>query len=47
MWFGDALGGPFWVASSIAMCLWTLWFGLGLARAEFRIRAVHRAHSRG
>lgn len=34
MWFGVALGSLFWVVASIVMSLWTLWFGLGLARTE-------------
>ena len=33
MWLGVALGNPLWVAASMAMCLWTLAFGIGLARA--------------
>jgi hypothetical protein len=33
MWLGIGLGSLIWVASSIVMCLWTLWFGLSLALA--------------
>jgi hypothetical protein len=33
MWLGVALGNLLWVVSSIVMCLWTLWFGVGLLRA--------------
>ncbi|MDX1673855.1 MAG: hypothetical protein R3314_03540 [Longimicrobiales bacterium] len=32
-WFGVAVGDPLWVAASMAMCLWTLAFGVGLNRA--------------
>ena len=30
---GIALGGPVWLVSSILMSLWTLWFGVNLARS--------------
>lgn len=33
MWFGVAVGNLIWVAASIVMSLWTLWFGVALARA--------------
>jgi hypothetical protein len=33
-WIDLGFGAPIWVASSILMCLWLLWFGTGLARAE-------------
>ena len=33
MWLGVAIGNPLWVAASTGMCLWTLAFGIGLARA--------------
>lgn len=33
MWLGVALGSLVWLVASIAMLLWTLWFGLRLARA--------------
>jgi hypothetical protein len=31
MWFGLTLGSFIWVAASLVMSLWTLWFGLRLA----------------
>lgn len=33
-WVDLGFGAPIWVASSILMCLWLLWFGVGLVRAE-------------
>ncbi len=33
MWLEVAVGNLLWVAASIAMSLWTLWFGAALARA--------------
>jgi len=33
-WIDFGFGAPIWLASSILMCLWLLWFGTGLARAE-------------
>ncbi len=33
MWLEIPAGNPIWVASSILMCLWILWFGIGLTRA--------------
>lgn len=33
-WIDLGFGAPIWVASSILMCLWLLWFGTGLMRAE-------------
>lgn len=33
-WIDLGFGGPIWVASSILMCLWLLWFGTRLMRAE-------------
>lgn len=33
MWFGVPLGNLLWVASSIVMSLWALWFGVGLTRS--------------
>lgn len=33
-WLDFGFGAPIWVASSTFMCLWPLWFGLGLMRAE-------------
>ena len=32
MWLGIDLGNLLWVASSLVMCLWTLWFGIALTR---------------
>lgn len=34
MWFGFAQGSLVWVASSVVVTLWTLWFGLDLARGD-------------
>ncbi|WP_433625554.1 hypothetical protein [Halomicrococcus sp. NG-SE-24] len=31
---GIALGGPVWIASTIVMSLWTLWFGVALGRSD-------------
>jgi hypothetical protein len=36
MWFGVALGNLLWVAASIVMSLWTLWFGVALMRTQAR-----------
>lgn len=33
MWLGVAIGSLLWLASSIVMCLWTLWLGAALTRA--------------
>lgn len=32
MWLGIPAGSLLWVASSLVMCLWFLWFGVALAR---------------
>lgn len=32
MWLGIAFGNLLWVASSLVMCLWILWFGVALTR---------------
>lgn len=32
VWLGISVGNLLWVASSLLMCLWTLWFGIALAR---------------
>lgn len=37
---GVALAGPVWLASAIVMSLWTLWFGVALARSESVIWTV-------
>lgn len=33
MWFEIAIGSLVWVVASIAMCGWTMWFGVALTRA--------------
>lgn len=33
-WADLGFAAPVWVASSILMCLWLLWFGIGLFRGE-------------
>jgi len=33
-WADFGFAAPIWVGSSILMCLWLLWFGIGLVRAE-------------
>jgi hypothetical protein len=38
MWFGVGLGNLLWVASSIVMSLWILWFGVALMR--FRANVI-------
>lgn len=45
MWFGIWLGSLVWAASSFVMALWTLWFGLGLARAEISVSTARSARS--
>lgn len=34
MWVGLTPASLVWVASSVIMCAWTFWFGLGLARSR-------------
>jgi hypothetical protein len=34
MWFGVGLGSILWVASSVVMSAWMLWFGLGLVTSK-------------
>ena len=34
MWFEVGLGSHLWVASSILMSVWTLWFGVALMRSQ-------------
>ncbi len=34
MWFEVPLGSPLWLASSILMSLWTIWFGVALMRTQ-------------
>lgn len=41
-WADIGAAAPFWVASSILMCLWLLWFGTGLLRAGQRRAATAR-----
>lgn len=36
MWFEIPMGSFVWVVAAVVMSLWTLWFGLGLARAVDR-----------
>ncbi|TIT25264.1 MAG: hypothetical protein E5W70_00925 [Mesorhizobium sp.] len=38
MWLGVTLGSFVWVVASLVMSLWTLWFGLGLARTVIGVR---------
>ncbi|MER8382921.1 MULTISPECIES: hypothetical protein [unclassified Mesorhizobium] len=45
MWFGIWLGSLVWVASSFVMALWTLWFGLGLARTEISVSTARSSRS--
>ena len=45
MWFGVGIGSLVWLASSLTMCLWTLWFGLGLPRTEIHLPAHVGARS--
>ena len=33
-WVGIGIGGPIWLVSSLAMCLWLLWFGTMLVRTK-------------
>jgi hypothetical protein len=33
-WFGVDFGNLLWVASSVLMSLWTLWFGFALTRSR-------------
>lgn len=40
MWLGIRAGALLWVVSSFVMCLWLLWFGVGLARKPDRARAA-------
>lgn len=37
MWFGVALGNLLWVASSILMSVWTLWFGVAMMRSRSNV----------
>lgn len=39
---GVSFGGPLWLVSTLALSLWTLWFGLGLARVDGRSAASTR-----
>jgi hypothetical protein len=38
MWFDVGFGSHLWVASSILMSVWTLWFGVALMRSQPRPR---------
>ncbi|WP_163268921.1 hypothetical protein [Chelativorans alearense] len=42
MWLGLPFGAPIWVVGSIVMCLWLVWFGLSLARAEVGRAGIRR-----
>jgi len=46
MWFGVAMGSVVWLASSLVMSLWTLWFGWSLARTASTVVASTGARSR-
>lgn len=37
MWFGVGFGNLLWVVSSIAMSVWTLWFGVALTRSRVKV----------
>ncbi|MBA2457736.1 MAG: hypothetical protein H0V43_02130 [Gemmatimonadales bacterium] len=37
MWFGVGIGNLLWVASSIVMSAWTLWFGVVLTRSRIDV----------
>ena len=45
MWFGVGIGSLVWLASSLTMCLWMLWFGLGLPRTDIQLPAHVGARS--
>ena len=34
MWFGVSPGNLLWLVASVVLCLWTLWFGVGLTVSE-------------
>jgi hypothetical protein len=36
-WFGVDLGNLLWVASSVLMSVWTLWFGFALMRSRVNV----------
>lgn len=42
MWLGVALGNLLWMAASMVMSLWTLWFGAALARAPAAVAGPPR-----
>jgi hypothetical protein len=46
MWFGVGLGAPLWLVASVVMCLWLLWFGIGLLRTGFASATAQHAPSR-
>jgi hypothetical protein len=37
-WLGIPVGNLLWVVASVVMSVWTLWFGLGLARQGMELR---------
>jgi hypothetical protein len=44
MWFGIGFGSLLWVASSILMSAWTVWFGVALSRSP--VSATSRVEAR-
>ena len=44
MWFGIGFGRLLWVASSILMSAWTVWFGVALSRSP--VSATSRVEAR-
>lgn len=36
-WFGVDFGNPLWLASSVLMSVWTLWFGVALMRSRANV----------
>lgn len=42
MWLGVGIGNLVWVASSMVMSLWTLWFGAALARIPAAVAGPRR-----
>jgi hypothetical protein len=45
-WFGVPFGNLLWVAASIVMSLWTLWFGVALMRSPryWKAQEIHENH---
>jgi hypothetical protein len=44
MWFGIGLGSHLWVASSILMSAWTVWFGVALTRSPVNAIVTGEPH---